>query len=228
MGPTRELTLLAASEKMREYERRAKALNSKEETLAQVRSEWLVKTTQKQQGLTVKQRYEELKAKRNIELEERRSRLASKLMEEEYQYKQELLSLKETPEQRRERMTQRARELGMRREEERQQLAQSLYDRAFMENCDVLRDTNSKRVLYRTLEERNAQVRVLFCFDVDFHHTKSGRRLRLSRRWRLELLRLRRTATGKRSHSFPSRGSSLTRLRLRREGKPPSRLWRSK
>ena len=158
MGPTREMTLLAASEKMREYEKRAKALNSKEETLAQVRSDWLVKTSAKQQGLTVKQRYEELKAKRNMELDERRSRLASQLMEEESQYKQELLSLKETPEQRKERMTLRARELGARREEERQQLAQSLYDRAFQENCDVLRSTNSTRVLYRTLEERNSQV----------------------------------------------------------------------
>jgi len=27
-----------------------------------------------------------------------------------------------------------------------------------MENCDVLRETNSKRVLYRTMEERNAQI----------------------------------------------------------------------
>ena len=158
MGPTKEMALLAASERMREYERRAKALNSKEETLAQVRSDWLTKTTAKQEGLTVKQRYEQLKAKRNHELDERRAKLANKLLEEDFQYKQELLSQKETPEQRRERMTQRARELGARREEERQQLAQTLYNRAFMENCDVLRETNAKRVLYRTLDERNAQV----------------------------------------------------------------------
>jgi len=33
-----------------------------------------------------------------------------------------------------------------------------LYNQAFVENCDVLRETNSRRVLCRTLEERNAQV----------------------------------------------------------------------
>lgn len=41
--------------------------------------------------------------------------------------------------------------------------AAKLYEQAFMENCDVLRETNSKRILYRTLEERNAQVNVTAC-----------------------------------------------------------------
>ena len=49
----------------------------------------------------VKQRYEELRARREADLDARRTRLASKLMREDLQNKQELVSMQETPEQRR-------------------------------------------------------------------------------------------------------------------------------
>ncbi len=158
MGPTREMALLAASERMREYEKRAAALNHKEEALAQARGDWLQKTTIKAQNQSVKQKFEELRARREQDLDARRAQLASKLAAEDERLKQELLSSQETPEQRRARMAERARELQARREAERQETAKALYARSFQESCDVLRDTNSKRVLYRTLEERNAQV----------------------------------------------------------------------
>lgn len=152
------MALLAASERMREYEKRAAALNSKEEALAQARGDWLQKTTLKGQNQQVKQKFEELKARREQDLDARRARLASKLAAEDERLKQELLGSQETPEQRRSRMAERARELQARREAERQETAKALYAKSFQESCDVLRDTNSKRVLYRTLEERNAQI----------------------------------------------------------------------
>lgn len=70
----------------------------------------------------------------------------------------ELLASKKTPEQRRAELAARARALAERREAERRQLAATLYEKAFIQSCDVLRGENSKRLLYRTVEERNAQV----------------------------------------------------------------------
>ena len=106
----------------------------------------------------MKARFEDLKARREVDLDVRRARLAHKLVHEEAALRQELLDSKERPEERRAKLADRARLLATKRESERQQLATSLLDRAFDEGCDVLRETNSRRVLYRTLEERNAQV----------------------------------------------------------------------
>ena len=106
----------------------------------------------------MKARFEDLKARREVDLDARRARLAHKLVHEEAALRQELLDSKERPEERRAKLADRARLLATKRESERQQLATSLLDRAFDEGCDVLRETNSRRVLYRTLEERNAQV----------------------------------------------------------------------
>lgn len=121
-------------------------------------ADWQAKSDDRIRQLVVQQRFEALKARREANLDGRRQRLAAKLFQEDQQLKQELLASQETPEQRRAKLAARARELAARREAERQELAKQLYERAFMENCDVLRDVNSKRFLYRTLEERNAQV----------------------------------------------------------------------
>ena len=122
-------------------------------------AEFETRTTKRIVNNIVQQRFEALKARKEGNLNARRQRLADKLDGEDAAYKAELLASKKTPEQRRAELTQRARDLATRREAERQQLAATLYDRAFMESCDVLRDANSKRTLYRTLDERNAQVR---------------------------------------------------------------------
>ncbi len=124
-------------------------------------NQWQNASDAKLKGNIVKQRFEELKQRREVELDARRAQLASKLMREEAMMKQELIMSKETPEERRAKLAGRARELASRREEERKALASKLYDQAFQEDCDVLRETNSKRILYRTLEERTAQVSVI-------------------------------------------------------------------
>ena len=109
----------------------------------------------------IQQRLDKLRARRESLIDERRGRLADKLFLEDQALKNELVSSKETPEQRRAKLATRARELAATREAERQKIAVELYQRAFEENCDVLRETNSKRILYRTLDERNAQVRMM-------------------------------------------------------------------
>lgn len=146
--------------KIREYEDRLQRISAanKDEQRATAVATWQNKSDDKVRQLVVQRRFEALKARREADLNARRQRLAEKLFAEDAAYKQELIMGKETPEQRRAKLAQRARELAAKREAERQQLAASLYERAFMENCDVLRETNSKRVLYRTLDERNAQI----------------------------------------------------------------------
>ncbi len=122
-------------------------------------AEWNTRSDQKMKHLTVQRRLEAINYRREADLQGRRQRLAEKLYQEDIALRQELIDGKETPEQRRAKLAARARELADRREAERQALAAQLYEQAFMENCDVLRETNSRRVLYRTLDERTAQVR---------------------------------------------------------------------
>lgn len=121
------------------------------------------RTTAKIMNNLVQQRFEALKARRESNLNLRRQRLAEKLDAEERALRDELLNSKQTPEQRRAELAARARALAAKREADRQALAQSLYERAFQENCDVLREANSKRILYRTLDERDAQVSLHAC-----------------------------------------------------------------
>jgi hypothetical protein len=120
---------------------------------------WHTKSDEKMRQLTVQWRLEALKQRREHDINARRQHLAEKLASEDIALRHELVHGKETPEQRRAKLAERARALAARREAERQETAAQLYEQAFRENCDVLRETNSKRVLYRTLEERQAQVR---------------------------------------------------------------------
>lgn len=121
-------------------------------------AEFEARTTKKIVGNLVQQRYDALKARAEADLNARRQRLADKLDAEDLAMRQELLASKKTPEQRRAELAERARALAATREAERQALASTLYEKAFIQSCDVLRDENSKRILYRTIEERNAQV----------------------------------------------------------------------
>ncbi|GAX79725.1 hypothetical protein CEUSTIGMA_g7166.t1 [Chlamydomonas eustigma] len=155
---SRGIAALAAQSKLREYEARLQEMNINESKRVSSAIQWQMSSDAKLRSNIVKQRFEELRQRREVDLDARRARLASKLMREDAQLKQELIDSQETPEQRRAKLADRARALAGKREAERQQLAASLYERAFQEDCDVLRETNSKRVLYRTLEERTAQI----------------------------------------------------------------------
>jgi hypothetical protein len=122
------------------------------------KAEFEVRTTKRIVGNLVQQRFEALKARQEANLNQRRQRLAEKLDAEDAALREELLASRKTPEQRRADLAARARALAERREAERQALATQLLEQSFIRGCDVLRGENSKRLLYRTVEERNAQV----------------------------------------------------------------------
>ncbi|GFR41019.1 hypothetical protein Agub_g1451 [Astrephomene gubernaculifera] len=150
----------ARIQKMRELEDRLAYLQQDrkvEQNMVAV-ANFEARTTKKIVSNIVQQRFDALKARREADLNARRQRLAEKLAAEDMALRQELIASKKTPEQRRAELAARARALAERREAERQQLAASLYEKAFIQSCDVLRGENSKRILYRTLEERNAQI----------------------------------------------------------------------
>lgn len=127
---------------------------------------WENKTDSRIQEKQVQQRFAALKAQADSALASRQDKLAQKLHEEEQALKQELISCQETPAQRRAQMAARAHELARRREAERQQLAAALMDQAFRDNCDPLRERNSKRLVYKTVQEREQQVR---CAAQSYH-----------------------------------------------------------
>lgn len=88
----------------------------------------------------------------------RRDRLAAKLHDEEQQLREELVNSQETPAERRAKVAARAREMARKREAERQQLAAELMEQAFRDNCDPLRERQSRQILYKTAQEREQQV----------------------------------------------------------------------
>ncbi|KAL6765783.1 tumor suppressor, Mitostatin-domain-containing protein [Haematococcus lacustris] len=146
--------------KLREYEDRLAVMKSgvKDEARAAHIVTWQAKSDEKLRHLTVQRRFEAAKQRRESDLNARRQRLAEKLIAEDAALKDELLRSRETPEQRRAKLAERARQLATKRESRRQELAAQLQEKAFEENCDVLRQTHSKRILYRTLDERSAQI----------------------------------------------------------------------
>lgn len=119
---------------------------------------WANKTDSRIQENQVQQRFATLKAQADAALAARQDKLAQMLHAEEQALKQELVNCQETPAQRRAQMAARAHELARRREAERQQLAAALMDQAFRDNCDPLRERNSRRLVYRTTSEREQQV----------------------------------------------------------------------
>lgn len=198
MAFTREGAKAAAHERIRDYEAKVAQLNLKvgsssvsirhalycinfcdwraqDASRVSAINQWQTTSDSKVRGNVVKQRFEELKSRREMDLDVRRAKLASKLMQEDAALKQELIDSKEKPEERRAKLANRARHLASKRESERQELARTLLDRAFEEGCDVLRETNSRRILYRTLDERTAQVMketIMGCMEymLEVHH----------------------------------------------------------
>ena len=119
---------------------------------------WQLKTDQKIKALNINARFEALKLRRLADIERRQSQLADKLAMEELALQQELLDSRTTPEQRRAELTARARSLAAKREAERQQLAQQLYEQQFRESCDLLRGKESQIATHETQHIQQQQV----------------------------------------------------------------------
>ncbi|CAG9462400.1 unnamed protein product [Pedinophyceae sp. YPF-701] len=146
--------------KRRDYEAKLEKLARDEKEMKQKErmAHWEVRTGQRQQRTQHAMAAEEMQWQREEVLERRRQALKAKFEREEAQYKQEMWSLKESPEMRRERLARRARELGERRERSRQAMAEELLARAFRDSCDPLRDRDSHTKMMRAYTARVEQV----------------------------------------------------------------------
>uniref|UniRef100_A0A6U6CNL8 Cilia- and flagella-associated protein 53 n=1 Tax=Guillardia theta TaxID=55529 RepID=A0A6U6CNL8_GUITH len=122
---------------------------------------WEHKTAGKIERNTVTRKVETMKQDMKEELNERRSKLAALLAEEDARYTAELSSFEETPEMRRDRLKARARELMRRREQEKREFAVLMRERQFRESCDAFREHDGEQLLHecvvareRALEEK--------------------------------------------------------------------------
>lgn len=103
-------------------------------------------------------RFEGLKARAEADLDARRERLAAKLYAEESQLQEELISSKETPEERRAALEARARALMEQRENERVHFAEQMLYRQWREGCDGVRAGDSRAITVATVEARGSQI----------------------------------------------------------------------
>uniref|UniRef100_A0A7S0N3H2 Cilia- and flagella-associated protein 53 n=1 Tax=Pyramimonas obovata TaxID=1411642 RepID=A0A7S0N3H2_9CHLO len=106
----------------------------------------------------IMQRYEQLNAQAEADLDMRRQRLAAKLSEEEIDLQIELKRSQESSDSRREKMMERAKELYEERETERRRVADEALYRHWREGCDPLRAEDMKKIVRNTVAARQIQL----------------------------------------------------------------------
>lgn len=121
-------------------------------------AEWETNTSAKITKRMINNRFEELKAAREENLDARREALFHKLLEEEKVLQDELLAMKPSADQRRAALADKARVLAARNEARRLAEANRLMMEHFRENCDPVREQDSRKVLYQTVAQREKQV----------------------------------------------------------------------
>jgi len=106
----------------------------------------------------IKQKVEDLQARRAENLAARRKRLAQLLAAEQQAYEREMVEKEETPQQRMEKMAVRAYELKAKREAGQQRVVQEKLYQQWREGIDELRQADSKLFELQTLAARDRQV----------------------------------------------------------------------
>lgn len=106
----------------------------------------------------VKGKVAALRAEQQVNLQDRRSRLAEKLSAEMKAWQQEMVEHEETPAQRQEKMAARAYELKKRREDERQAIVKEKLYQQWRAGLDDLRTMDSKIVELKTIADRDFQL----------------------------------------------------------------------
>lgn len=124
-------------------------------------ADWEASTDRRNVSSYLEQMVAERKEKRDAQIDARRAKLAFMLQAEESAMQEEMDRTEETPEERRSKMANRARELAMIREKERKALRAQLEERHFRENCDPLREKLSQKVLHQTCSIRAQQVVII-------------------------------------------------------------------
>lgn len=116
------------------------------------------KSRQKNEGLELLRIVDQVQARQNDTVVERRKRLAELLLREREAYEGMLSHLTETDEQRRERLLAKARALREKREAEKQKETARCNDRMFREKIDVLRQAESRLRVMQVADSRFDQI----------------------------------------------------------------------
>eukprot|EP01029_Cantina_marsupialis_P016666 TRINITY_DN3722_c0_g1_i1.p1 TRINITY_DN3722_c0_g1~~TRINITY_DN3722_c0_g1_i1.p1 ORF type:complete len:483 (-),score=207.65 TRINITY_DN3722_c0_g1_i1:193-1641(-) len=137
-------------------QRQLSQINEMNKIMAKVTFEQ--RTSSKIRKLEIERRIERSRQLAAEDLENRRKKLRTLLLNEEERYQQEIQDGFETPEQRRARMHERARELKAEREAERQRQVAELRERQFRTNCDDVRGVDSRNWVRQVANERTSQL----------------------------------------------------------------------
>jgi len=135
------------------YERVCKA-----NFLAGANAEWEIKTAGNIAAMKTQKRYDAIRRADAAAIDARRQRLAEMLHQEQLAQERALASMEETPEQCKARMEARAKELGAKREAERQEFVRAQYERQWRLACDPLREKESQAILKATNAARAYQI----------------------------------------------------------------------
>lgn len=106
-------------------------------------AKWEQKTTAQLQDAQIKQIARGLKERDQVQLMQRRAKLAMMLTEEDKYFRAELASMQETPTERAKRLIANARQFKEERERKRQDFVQQQYERQWKDGCDDLRTIDS-------------------------------------------------------------------------------------
>lgn len=134
------------------------ATKLKQESHEKAFAEWEIKGHAVEKKTYLKERTSNLRDIMIENIENRRKKLNNLLKKEEEQYKHEIECLEETPEQVRERMLNRVKELKVRKEEERKKFVENQYERRFEDEADELRKVDCDFKELKTMHERNIQM----------------------------------------------------------------------
>jgi len=116
---------------------------------------WEHKTSNRIEKNAVARKVNEMKRDIQSSLDQRRGELARLLAEEDARYAAELENLEETPDDRRERLRARARELIRRREQEKREFANQMLERQFREGCDAFREYDGQSLMKECMVARD-------------------------------------------------------------------------
>jgi cilia- and flagella-associated protein 53 len=140
-------------EVVRDYAR-VTAENSRQKLIA----DWEIKSGHTVSKKELYRHMDSVQAQHDDVLIARRQRLTELLQQEKAEYDAMLANLNETDEQRRERLTQKARELRTQREALRKEEANVKLDQLFRESNDVLRQAESRVKTMQTADQRREQL----------------------------------------------------------------------
>ncbi|XP_077441462.1 cilia- and flagella-associated protein 53 [Vanacampus margaritifer] len=156
MLPARRAMLLC---KQHDEERERIAERAREHEARRVNNGWLLSSDARNVRHTVRRDVDDIMMQHRFSVHQRQQRLRELLEEEERQLVLAARLEHDSPQTRQKQMRERAKSLQEAREAQRKQVAAEKLDLLFRDQCQELREAQSKRRLLKICEERRAQLR---------------------------------------------------------------------